>query len=461
MNKSTSPNKQQHLKRLAIAAGLAASLSGVSHVAAQGADPLLNKLVSKGILTASEAEELRNEGKKDFDKAYAAKTGMPDWVKTLRIGGEFRGRYEGFYVDNEDFNDRNRFRYRARIGATATLTDDFEVGLRFMSGEPANGSATFGGDPLSGNSTLQDNGSKKFIYMDLAYAKWSPIHTGPLNGAFTIGKMEMPLAVSELVFDDEYTPEGFGAQLAYKFNPEHTLKLNGGAFVLDELSSSVHDPYMFGAQARWDAAWNKTVSSSFGLTALSLHNAQALVNGGVPNITRGNSRDAAGAPATHFNPINVDAAVTYNLASFPGYKGAFPIKVAGEYMVNPAADDRDTAYAVGFQLGKAGKRGGWELSYRWKSIEGDAWYEEVIDADFGAYYAAQMPNAGFTSASNPTGAGFGAGTNVRGHIFKCAYSPTDSLTVSLTYFLTELIDEIPAGSESDAGRLQLSALWKF
>ena len=422
---------------------------------AQSTEALLNKLVSKGILTTEEAAELKKESVGDFAKAYQSKGGLPDWVSSLKINGEFRARYEGFYVDNPDFVDRHRFRYRLRLGTTAVIKDDFEVGMRLMSGEP---SGTFGGDPLSGNTTLQDNGSKKFVYVDLAYAKWAPLHTPEWNGALTVGKMEMPLVVSDMIFDDEYTPEGAAAQFSWKASPSQTLKLNGGAFVLDELSASSHDAYMFAGQFRWDAVWARQISSAVGFTALSILRDESLVNGNVPNGNRGNTRDAAGAPAFGFNPVNADAALTYTLDHFPGYAGAFPIKAVGECMINPTADDdRNTAWFLGVQLGKAGKKRQWELSYRWKEIQSDAWYEEVMDADFGAYYQQQLPNAGFAG----TGAGFGSGTNVRGHVFKAAYSPNDALTLYFTYYLTELIDESPAGSDSRSGRLQASALWKF
>ena len=58
-------------------------------------------------------------------------------------------------------------------------------------------------------------------------------------------------------------------------------------------------------------------------------------------------------------------------------------------------------------------------------------------------------------------AGYGAGTNTRGHIIKASYSPYDSLTLSVTYFRTELIDESPLASDSKMGRLQVDAVWKF
>jgi hypothetical protein len=93
--------------------------------------------------------ELKEESDKDFKIAFAAKTGLADWVNSFRITGDIRGRYEGFYGDNSNFIERNRSRYRARIAFIASMLNIFEAGLRLTSGEPVGG---FGGDPISGNS---------------------------------------------------------------------------------------------------------------------------------------------------------------------------------------------------------------------------------------------------------------------------------------------------------------------
>ena len=59
---------------------LAAVAGYVINGQAQSVDSLLDKLVDKGVLTVTEAKELREEVDKDFDKAYSAKSGMPEWV---------------------------------------------------------------------------------------------------------------------------------------------------------------------------------------------------------------------------------------------------------------------------------------------------------------------------------------------------------------------------------------------
>jgi hypothetical protein len=170
----------------------------------------------------------------------------------------------------------------------------------------------------------------------------------------------------------------------------------------------------------------------------------------VPNVNRGNTR-TAGVLANNFNPVVVDGAVTYTLESAPMYNAAFPIRLGGEYMNNPAADTMNEGYAFGITFGKSGKKGLWDIGYRWKHLEADAWYEELVDSDFG----------GLTPAAGATRAAYASGTNVEGHIFKVTYSPFDSLTLGVTYFLAEIISGTPSTFNEKIGRLQLDAIWKF
>ncbi len=446
--------KPTPLKFAAVAASAAVVALPGNTAQAQSADALLNKLVDKGVLSVKEANELRDDMNAGFRKSYQIKSGMPDWVSSLKLNGDFRGRYEHFSSGNDAFVDRSRFRYRLRLGMVATIKDNFEVGLRLTSSEPT---GSFGGDPISGNSSFQDNGSKKFVYVDLAYGKWSFVNTKALTESITIGKIENPFVFSDMVFDGDYTPEGAGYNVTYRLNDAHTLKLNAGAFVLDELGSDSKDPWMYGAQVRWDAAWNKKIASSLGLAGLNMVNENSLTNGAVPAVNRGNARNAGtGALANNYNPLIADASLTYTFEDGVPmvYAAPFPIKFTGEYMNNLAASDRETAWALGVTFGKSGKKGLWEISYRYKDLGGDAWYEEFTDSDFGAYYGGTFPNSG-------SGAGYGSGTNVRGHIVKASYTPFDALTLGITYFRTHLIDEVPAASKSDMTRLQVDALWKF
>jgi hypothetical protein len=454
--------KRQNTIKVAVMAGAAALMTLTPRSPAQSADALIDKLVDKGILTVKEAQALRDDADKNFTQALSVKNGTPDWVSSLKFSGDMRGRFEGFYGENPLFTDRNRFRYRIRFGVAATLADDLEAGFRIGSGEQTGGSGgnagAMGGDPISNNTTMQDNGSKKFIYLDQAYGKWTPFKGPSLTGGFTVGKMENPFVFSDLVFDQDYTPEGAAMQFAYRFDDRHSLKFNGGGFIVDELSASAQDPYYVGAQVRWDAAWNARFSTTLGAAYLNVLNSGSITNSSVPNINRGNDHLADGTLAHKYHPFEADASATLLLDSFPLYTGAFPIKFAGDCIYNPGAPGNtdNYGYSVGVTFGKSGKKGTWDLSYNYKWLGANAWWEELVDSDFGAFYAATN-----SPANSGAGIGYGSGTNVKGHIVRFAYSPFDALTLSVKCFLTSLITPYPGGSESGMNRVQVDAVWKF
>jgi len=445
--------------------GIPVIAATVLHVVAraQSADALINKLVEKGILSLEEAQDLREEANPKLTRSSQSRADAPDWVTRLEFNGNLRGQFEGFYADHPAFVDRNRLRYRLRFGVTAVLLDDFEVGFRLASSERA---GNFGGDPISRNALFTDNASSKFVFIDLAYGRWSLIHTASWSGALTLGKMENPFVFSDMVFDPDYTPEGLAGQVSYRLSDAHSLGLNLGGFVVDELSNTSNDSFLVGAQLRFDSKWSPKLATSVGLSGLAISGDEALATApaspynGIPDSNVGNTRTplladgTGGNLAYSYNPIIADVSLTYTLKTFPGYGVTFPIRVFGEFMHNPAAGASSDGWQTGIVFGKSGKKGAWDIGYRYKSLGADAWFEELVDSDFGAYYSAGPVGSG-------RGPGYGAGTNVRGHIVRGTYSPFDSLTLGITYFLTEAIDEVPADSDSSMSRLQVDAIWMF
>src|SRR6185503_17825448 len=133
----------------------------------------------------------------------------------------------------------------------------------------------------------------------------------------------------------------------------------------------------------------------------------------------GNTREAAtGELAYHFNPIYADAGIGYTFDAFPVggmYPGPFPVRLVGDVIHNPAAPTRNSGFSGGVIVGKSGKKGTWDLSWRYRFVEADATYEEFIESDFAAFY----PSGG---------GGVRAGTNLKGHVVKLNYSPAHSLT---------------------------------
>ncbi|HTY89313.1 MAG TPA: putative porin [Candidatus Acidoferrum sp.] len=447
-------------------------------------DALLNKLEQKGILTVDEAKELRAENQQDsaadINKAINAKFPMPDWVVSYKLYGSFRGRFDDELTDNPGVPDpsdptkglsgqsRVRWRYRLLAGLEVNMKNDLQVGFRIGSGDS--------GSPLSSNQTMQDNASNKSIWIDTAYGRWTAINNQVCSLAATIGKMDQPFQVSPMVFDADYMPEGAALQAKYNITDAHSIAINGGAFVLDEVKGSARDPYITGAQAIWNANWTSRIATSLGFAAFDIVNPGALglsgfpansANynpGGVPNSNQGNTYNSStGNLVYNYNPIIASASTTYTLDTFPLYRGKFPIKFSGEYMYNGGADPakgdaNNVGWWAGVQLGKSGKQGMWDIFYRYQYLEADAWYDNLVDDDNVAFYS----NTTLTQPLN----GWAGGTNIKGHLVKCNYSLTDALTFSFTAYVNELIN--PNQNVGSVGQPKNNALhvmadlmWKF
>jgi hypothetical protein len=436
---------------IAIIAGAAALMALIPQTHADsGVDALLNKLEQKGILSVDEAKQLRAENEKssseDFNKAFNSKIQMSDWVSSYKLYGDFRGRYDQLSTSTHASSfsgDENnvQLRYRIRVGLLVNMKDDMQVGFRVSSGT---------GSPLSGNQTLNNNANKKSLFVDAAYGKWTAINDGTWMAAGTIGKMDQPFMVSPMVFDPDYTPEGGALQSSYKINDHHSLAFNGAGFVVDQVNS--RGPYIYGGQALWNATWTPKISSTAGIAAYDLANKQNVKTGATPYDSNvGNTLNAAGTqPLYNFNPIVASGSATYMLDKFPLYPGAFPIKVGGEYMNNPAAPSNNEGWWAGLTLGKAAKKGMWDISYRYQRLEADAWWDQVVDDD----------NIALTPTSAVSGT-VASGTNVKGHQVKFNYAILDSLTFSFTCYINELINNPVPPAKSDAVHAMADLMWKF
>ncbi|HSD70844.1 MAG TPA: putative porin, partial [Woeseiaceae bacterium] len=99
------------------------------------------------------------------------------WTETLAVNGDLRLRYEMIREDGTE--DRDRARFRGRIGISAELAPDVRVGF---------GLATGGDDPVSNNQTFGEGFTTKDIGVNLAYVAWK-FHDDWL---LTAGKMEKP-----------------------------------------------------------------------------------------------------------------------------------------------------------------------------------------------------------------------------------------------------------------------------
>lgn len=409
-------------------------LSSTSPVwAASEVDALLNKLVEKGILSVEEAQEVRNDMAKDSgDIAKAREADTKDvvkkmaggsWLNTVKWKGDLRLRHET--QKREPAADRNRQRFRLRFGFTAKPWDPLEIGVRLATGAS--------GDPVSTNQSFDTTFDKKSIFIDQAYAKYTPMDWLSLTG----GKMDNPLETTDIVWDGDVTPEGMVAQLkspnALPVLPVSIKPFaNLGAFAVEELASDFGDPGMFvfqtGAEVGlpWGMKWTPSVAY-YEMTGIEGRRTSDITNAPSGNSTSGPS----GAPVFRYDYDMVNLVSHLKLPEILEQ----PVALIGDYTHNTGASDDNGAWQAGVEVGKVTERlGSWKASYFYKRLEPDATFGAITDSDFGT-----------------------GGTNHKGHILGISMGLNKYASVGLKYFRTDEVE----GSQAHNDTLQADLQMKF
>jgi hypothetical protein len=444
-----------HLGLLALALGLARS--GWAAEATPSMDERLRRLEAAVGQLQEENAALRRE----LGRAPAANPAPPPVAPlpppTLRIRGDLRVRYSSTFYAAPEAPARDQLYGQMHLAFIGTPSERLEAGVRLSAGDLNTG---FSGSPLAAQFASADNGARKYAFIDQLYLRWKPDLGAAATGAITLGKYDNPFYVSSrLLFDSDVMPEGATEEVTLPLSPRDRLSLVAGQYVLDDIPGSARDPMMFAARARWEAQWNREWSSVLGVSQLSITHAGLLTAANVANNNRGNTRTSAGVLTAGFRPWVLEATLTRSLDRMAGYSGRFPISAGVDWLRNPGAATQNEAWSGGMVFGKAGKAGQWEIGYRYLRIEPDAWYEEMLDGDNGAYY--RMVPVGWNADASTTGA-HGGGSNIRSHAIRTSYSPEDYLLFSANYFINELVRR-PAGNPADTGarRVQVEGTVRF
>lgn len=377
---------------------------------------------------------------------------------SLRLTGDFRARFSSVMYTAPEAVTRDQLLFQARVGFVAQVSNTLEGGLRFTAGDL---NSTFGGSPLSAQFASADNSSRKQAYFDQLFFRWKPDLGANTTAVFTLGKAANPFYVpSRMLFDNDYNPEGASEEFTFKLTPEHHVYLAAGQYVLDDLVASSTDPLLLAARARWEAQWQSTWSTSLGLSHLVITHPAALTGANIANNERGNTRTASGVLVHNYHPWVAEASVSRLFDHVPGYAGKFPVTFGAEFLRNPGAPTQRDAWSAALTLGRSVKAGQWEFGYRYVRVEADAWFEEMLEGDYGAFYRTVPP--GWNTDPASLAGGPGNGSNTRSHVFRSSYSPRDYLLFSANLFLNDLAHR-PPGNTSDTGarRVQVETLLRF
>jgi hypothetical protein len=410
------------------------------------------------LLTQTQAQaEQQTKAVEDLKKTAVADVKKNiDWLSRISLFGDIRIRHEGFFQDS--VAARNRERFRLRVGARIQISDELEGGFRLVSGDP--------NEIISNNQTMTDVFTRKPINIDNAYVTVRPSKTIGLEKAFfslTGGKFVVnffrPRAImaSELVFDEDLTPEGAAEEVTLLEGQGvfRNLKLLGGQWALKEVATGP-DSYMVGEQAQLTLA--PTAASQVTLaagdyyflnsklvaqernrnSALVLTNSVKLQNGTIVpggDLIVPSSTNPIQSFIGGFNIVNAGAQVSLDT----GYP-QWPFTLMVDYAHNTQAQlGGDNAYLVGAGIGQTRNPGDWAFSAAWTRIETDSVLSMFTQSDFGRR----------------------GGTNVQGPIIKLDYMLFPRLTLTTKGYFVNFIDRPKGQPNSMVNRLQFDALFAF
>jgi hypothetical protein len=221
------------VKRLILAAvAFCFAFTGIA-ARAQDAGALLDLLVRKKIITDQEAEEVRAELVKESASTAAGKWKLSTPITELELYGDIRLRYQynggetkstgpvaspgAGVAGTNDWQERERERYRLRLGLRGTLMDDWFFGVRLETNTSNRSTnVTFGGDSSNGPFSKNDDG----VNVGQAYLGYKGFPDTILTG----GRMPNPLITTRMVWDPDINPEGLAEQWKHTF----TLNFGGG-----------------------------------------------------------------------------------------------------------------------------------------------------------------------------------------------------------------------------------------
>ncbi|WP_461520610.1 putative porin [Porticoccus sp.] len=346
------------------------------------------------------------------DKVVATAKPVDSWADRIQWSGDVRYRYETI-DDDAKAEDRNRNRIRARLNVAAKVADDVTAGVTLASGSE---------DPVSSNQSLGGGATSKGLNLDMAWIDWNFAQDTHLVAGKTANPFFAP-GGNGLIWDGDYRPEG--ANLSYD---------NGTVYAVaayhflesDNKAGGQDAEEMYGAQLGFKGNISDNVAFNVGGSYFYIP-----VEGSASFYDSdffGNS-SVGGLYEFDYEVFELFAELSTSLAGMPA-------TLFADYVNNSDADE-DTGYALGFKLGKAKKRGAWEVGYTYEDLEADAVFATFTDSDFG-----------------------GGGTDVKGHKLSAGLGISDNTSVSLTYFINEYGDFTNV-QEEDYNRLQLDLQTKF
>src|SRR5882672_1550951 len=463
-------------KFVLIAAIVSFLVPPMSMLHAQDAGALLDLMVRKKLITDQEAEEVRAELTKEVATTSGGKWKLSSPITELELYGDVRVRYEyrgGRTVDNtlateDDWQERERERYRLRIGLRGTLADDWFFGVRLETSNKRNSTnVTLGGDGSTGPFAKDDDG----MFVGQAYLGYK----GFKDITLTAGRMPQPLVTTLMTWDADINPEGMAEQWKHSFNfefgaaqsvaasegyskeggkgfvapaPSEPFKLkidvfaNFAQFVYDDSNPEnplgprstttgqtgrVHgnqlipntDAFLLAWQVGARVTFPKTLYAQIAPTFYNYTGTGDSFNihyqGGSPFVTN--------AASLAQNQTGINSLLVFDMPWEIGWKvGELPMHIFGDFSANLEADDRATAaghpgfgderyaYQVGAGVGQLKQKHDWQIDIAYQHSEQYALDPNLVDDDI-----------------------FDGRQNMHGIIVRAGYALSDAVIFNVTW----------------------------
>jgi hypothetical protein len=390
----------------------------------------------------------------------------------LELYGDARVRYEyrgGRLPSDDPLNpndwlERNRERYRVRLGLRGKLTDDWFFGLRLeTSTSPRSTNVTFGDDSGVNGPFSKDSDRISVGQAYLGYKGFPDI-------TLTAGRMPIPFVYTTLTWfddqwDDDLNPEGLAEQWKHTFTIDaepapQSLSKDGKSVVATKPEPFLKiDVFANLAQFVYD---DTNPENPIGPRPSGVPSTDAFLLGwqvgakfDFPNKfyfqlapTVYNYTGTGDTFYTHFsgdpggNQTGVNSLFVFDIPAEFGWKfGKVPVRILGDFAVNLDGDDRAAAaghpdkgdqryaYLAGVSVGQLKAKHDWEVRAWWQHTEQYALDPNLVDSDV------------FDSRVNLEGVGASA-----------AYNLADALTLRLTYAYGWRIDDaLGTGGVGDIG----------
>lgn len=397
---------------------------------------LLHLLQQKGLISAQEAEQVRVEAARRATQsaeefARQSRLHFNRWIERVDLYGDARLRFEsrggeGGDRPEGDHLERNRWRYRLRLGTRWEFGDHLRAGLRVETGPGGRSSNVTFGDDAGPSGKVSDR-----LFLGLLYLNWTPYEWLSV----TAGRQENPLKTTSLVWDSDLTPEGLSETFRRKIG-RFDLFATFGQFVYDDASQD--NPF---GSVSWSNAFLfvNQLGARFNVSPdLSLQIAPALhVYSGEGDSFRGPFVGTTAANSAGINDLlvlEVPAEVKFKL-------GTLPVRIFGDFGANLHGEDRaraagvpqfDTevyAWQAGAELGSAKQKGGWSFRAFYQASDLFALDPNLVDSDL-----------------------FDSRLNLQGFAVQGVYALTDFVQLTLSYALADRNNKaLPTGAVGHLG----------